>query len=331
MTNKIEKRKGLKGVVIIVEDIVSDYVCNTNNLNKTRLTNGEFKIYYEGAEHAAKYWENQKNKYEKNELPNISELSMTMKKNSPTQTHVIRYYCDKNDDIDAIANNLLIGIPDCIKTIYYKTNGSDKFENRFYNPNYPKKIKTTKKGKRKRRRKRKNTVIIEKKNTSDKEIKQDAMNNLLNNTISINNEIINNTKTTNNTETEIDKLIKILVADNIEINESADVTIKDNKKDDIKVINKVKINKPTNIQKDNIEPKNKKKIKNNNLIQKEDSLGVYLVAIKNILKRNDIAPKSYVMPLIRQMILHKRKLELTKKIEQTLVNDAINKKQFEQY
>ncbi len=77
--------------------------------------------------------------------------------------------------------------------------------------------------------------------------------------------------------------------------------------------------------------KNKKKIKNNNFIQKEDSLGVYLVAIKNILKRNDIAPKSYVMPLIRQMILHKRKLELTKKIEQTLVNDAINKKQFEQY
>lgn len=77
--------------------------------------------------------------------------------------------------------------------------------------------------------------------------------------------------------------------------------------------------------------KNEKKIKNNIFIQKEDSLGVYLVAVKNVLKRNDIAPKSYVMPLIRQMILHKRKLELTKKIEQTLVNDAINKKQFEQY
>ena len=72
-------------------------------------------------------------------------------------------------------------------------------------------------------------------------------------------------------------------------------------------------------------------LKKNQFIQKEDSLGVYLIAVKNVLNRNDIAPQSYVTPLIKQMILHKRKLELTKKIEQTLVNDAINKKQFEQY
>ena len=77
--------------------------------------------------------------------------------------------------------------------------------------------------------------------------------------------------------------------------------------------------------------KEQNKLKKNQFIQKEDSLGVYLVAVKNILYRNDIAPQSYVTPLIKQMILHKRKLELTKKIEQTLVNDAINKKQFEQY
>jgi len=73
------------------------------------------------------------------------------------------------------------------------------------------------------------------------------------------------------------------------------------------------------------------KLKKNQFLQKEDSLGVYLLAVKNILYRNDIAPKSYVVPTIKQMILHKRKLDLIKKIEQTLVNDAINKKQFEQY
>ncbi len=73
------------------------------------------------------------------------------------------------------------------------------------------------------------------------------------------------------------------------------------------------------------------KLKKNKFIQKEDSLGVYLFAVKNILYRNDIAPKSYVVPTIKQMILHKRKLDLIKKIEQTLVNDAISKKQFEQY
>jgi len=72
-------------------------------------------------------------------------------------------------------------------------------------------------------------------------------------------------------------------------------------------------------------------LKKNDFIKKEDSLGVYLVAINDVLKRNQIAPKSYVEPTIRQMILHKRKLELMKEIEKTLVNDAINKKQFEQY
>lgn len=77
--------------------------------------------------------------------------------------------------------------------------------------------------------------------------------------------------------------------------------------------------------------KNENKVKKDQFIQKEDSLGVYLVAVKDILMRNDIAPKSYVVPTIKQMILHRRKLELMKKIEQTLVNDAINNKQFEQY
>ena len=72
-------------------------------------------------------------------------------------------------------------------------------------------------------------------------------------------------------------------------------------------------------------------LKNNKFIQKEDSLGVYLVAVNDVLYRNQIAPKSYVVSTIKQMILHKRKLEFLKRIEQTLVKDAINKKQFEQY
>ncbi len=77
--------------------------------------------------------------------------------------------------------------------------------------------------------------------------------------------------------------------------------------------------------------KDKGVLKKNKFIQKEDSLGVYLVVVNDVLYRNQIAPKSYVVSTIKQMILHKRKLELLKKIEQTLVKDAINKKQFEQY
>lgn len=77
--------------------------------------------------------------------------------------------------------------------------------------------------------------------------------------------------------------------------------------------------------------RDEKKIKKNQFIQKEDSLGVYLLAVKDIRRRNDIAPKEYVIPTIRQMILHKRKLELMNEIEKTIMVDAINNKQFEQY
>ncbi|MCA0931690.1 hypothetical protein LCM02_04445 [Lutimonas saemankumensis] len=77
--------------------------------------------------------------------------------------------------------------------------------------------------------------------------------------------------------------------------------------------------------------RDEKKIKKDQFIQKEDSLGVYLLAVRDIRKRNDIAPKNYVLPTIRQMILHKRKLELMNEIEKTLMVDAINKKQFEAY
>ena len=73
------------------------------------------------------------------------------------------------------------------------------------------------------------------------------------------------------------------------------------------------------------------KLKKKNFMQKEDSLGVYLLKINNVLYRNDIAPKSYVVSTIKRMILHKRKLELAKRIEQTLVSDAIENKQFELY
>jgi hypothetical protein len=77
--------------------------------------------------------------------------------------------------------------------------------------------------------------------------------------------------------------------------------------------------------------KSKTKLKKNKFMQKEDSLGVYLLTINNVLYRNEIAPKSYVIPSIKRMILHKRKLELAKIIERTLVSDAIENKQFELY
>ncbi|OGS72294.1 MAG: hypothetical protein A3F91_06510 [Flavobacteria bacterium RIFCSPLOWO2_12_FULL_35_11] len=72
-------------------------------------------------------------------------------------------------------------------------------------------------------------------------------------------------------------------------------------------------------------------LKKENFIQKEDSLSLYLVAIKKVLQSNETAPKSYITPTVKQMILHQRKLLLLRNIEETLINDATKKQQFEIY
>lgn len=72
-------------------------------------------------------------------------------------------------------------------------------------------------------------------------------------------------------------------------------------------------------------------LKKNKFIHSEDSTGVYLVKVKDVLLRNEIAPISYAVPTIKQMILHKKKLELLRKIEETLIEDAIKNKNFQIY
>lgn len=72
-------------------------------------------------------------------------------------------------------------------------------------------------------------------------------------------------------------------------------------------------------------------LKKDIFIKKEDSLSLYLLTIKNVLHRNEIAPKSYITPTIKQMILHQRKLLLLRNIEETLIDDANKKHEFEIY
>jgi hypothetical protein len=72
-------------------------------------------------------------------------------------------------------------------------------------------------------------------------------------------------------------------------------------------------------------------LKNSNFIQKQDSLGLYLMAIKEVLNRNDIAPLSYIKSTIKEMILHKRKIELIREIEKIIVKDATKNNNFKIY
>ena len=69
-------------------------------------------------------------------------------------------------------------------------------------------------------------------------------------------------------------------------------------------------------------------LKKTKLLQKEDSLGLYLITIKDVLLRNQIAPLSYIKPTIKQMILHQRKLQLIRDLEKIILKDAIQNKNY---
>jgi len=78
-----------------------------------------------------------------------------------------------------------------------------------------------------------------------------------------------------------------------------------------------------------LQTSNQQVLKKSNFTQLQDSLGVYLVKIEEVLKTNDTAPLSYVKPTIEQIILNKRKQELLKKLEKDITIDAIKNKNFE--
>ena len=66
-------------------------------------------------------------------------------------------------------------------------------------------------------------------------------------------------------------------------------------------------------------------------IQHSDSLDVYLVKIRQIIDKNQIAPFDYLKPTLKEVILNKRKLELIKKFEKEITDDAIKDKDYEIY
>ena len=73
----------------------------------------------------------------------------------------------------------------------------------------------------------------------------------------------------------------------------------------------------------------KELLKKSNFIQLQDSLGLYLMQINDVLNRNEIAPLEYVIPTIKQIVINKRKLEFIKQLEKDITKDAIKNKQFE--
>lgn len=66
-------------------------------------------------------------------------------------------------------------------------------------------------------------------------------------------------------------------------------------------------------------------------IQESDSLDVYLVKISNVIEKNEVSPYTYIKPTLRDLILNQRKLELIKKFENEIRDDAIKNKKYEVY
>ena len=66
-------------------------------------------------------------------------------------------------------------------------------------------------------------------------------------------------------------------------------------------------------------------------IQKSEAGNSYLVKISNVIDKNQIAPFEYLKPTLKEVLLNKRKLELIKKIEKEITDDAIKDKKYEVY
>ncbi|MAU63583.1 MAG: peptidylprolyl isomerase [Flavobacteriaceae bacterium] len=75
----------------------------------------------------------------------------------------------------------------------------------------------------------------------------------------------------------------------------------------------------------------------NNIVKKtlfyqlEDSLELYLIKINKSVFRNDVAPLDFIKPTLKQILLNKKKIQFISDFEKDLINDAIQKKEFEFY
>ena len=69
-------------------------------------------------------------------------------------------------------------------------------------------------------------------------------------------------------------------------------------------------------------------LQRNRTLQLEDSVSVYLIYIKRIKRRKEIAPIEHVKSIISRLILNKRRLEFIRKIEMELLNNAIQNKAY---
>ncbi len=75
----------------------------------------------------------------------------------------------------------------------------------------------------------------------------------------------------------------------------------------------------------------KKIVKPATFLETVENDNLYYLYVKEVLPKNEIAPIRFVKDIIKDMVIHKRKLELMNTIEKVLLDDATKNKQFEIY
>ena len=81
----------------------------------------------------------------------------------------------------------------------------------------------------------------------------------------------------------------------------------------------------------NLKKVNKYLLKKSNFVEIKDSLGLYLIIIKDVLKANQDAPLEYVSETLKRMVLNERKLVFIDQLRKDITKDAIKNKSFEIY
>ncbi|MDT0622095.1 peptidyl-prolyl cis-trans isomerase [Croceitalea vernalis] len=72
-------------------------------------------------------------------------------------------------------------------------------------------------------------------------------------------------------------------------------------------------------------------LKKSQFFELQDSLGVYLGKVTGVLNVNDIAPLSYIKTDIKRVLLNRRRLEYVRKLETEIIDEGIQKNEFEIY
>ena len=72
-------------------------------------------------------------------------------------------------------------------------------------------------------------------------------------------------------------------------------------------------------------------LKSKRFFEIEDSIDLYLIFVKEVRRRNEIAPLSHINPTLKQILLNKRKLETMIQFDNDILEEAIKNKTLEIY